>query len=61
MANKTVSISFRVDENLKKEADVLFKKLGLNTSVALNMFLLQSVKEQAIPFRPTLNSKSDNK
>lgn len=57
MANITnaVNMSFRVDKDLKKEADKLFKELGLNTSVALNMFLTQSVKEQALPFVPTNN------
>lgn len=34
----------------KKQADELFKNLGMNTSVALNMFLTQSVREQSIPF-----------
>lgn len=57
MANvsKAVNMSFRVDKNLKQQADELFKKLGMNTSVALNMFLTQSVREQSIPFVPTMN------
>ena len=33
-----INMSFRVDKYLKKEAGILFKKIGLNTSVALNMF-----------------------
>lgn len=49
----SINMSFRVDKDLKKEADELFKKLGLNTSVALNMFLSQCVREQAIPFTVT--------
>ena len=43
-------MSFRVDKNLKTQADELFKNLGMNTSVALNMFLTQCVREQSIPF-----------
>ena len=35
----TINMSFRVDKKLKKQADELFRKLGMNTSVALNMFL----------------------
>ena len=38
----------------KKQADELFKNLGMNTSVALNMFLTQSVREQSIPFIPSM-------
>ena len=54
-----INMSFRVDKNLKKEADNLFKKLGMNTSVALNMFLTQSVREQSIPFVPSMNVPSE--
>lgn len=56
MANMSnaINMSFRVDKTLKKQADELFKQLGMNTSVALNMFLTQSVREQGIPFVPTM-------
>lgn len=56
MANisNAINMSFRVDKNLKKQADELFKNLGMNTSVALNMFLAQSVREQSIPFIPSM-------
>ena len=56
MANigEAINMSFRVDKKLKKQADELFKNLGMNTSVALNMFLTQSVREQSIPFIPSI-------
>ena len=50
----TINMSFRVNKNLKTQADKLFKNLGMNTSVALNMFLTQSVREQALPFQPNI-------
>ncbi len=50
----SVNMSFRVDKRLKKQADELFKNLGMNTSVALNMFLTQSVRQQALPFLPDM-------
>ncbi len=46
-----ITISLRVDEDVKKEAETLFCKLGLNMSTAINIFLKQSVREQAIPFK----------
>lgn len=52
--SNTINMSFRVDKDLKKKADELFKNLGMNTSVALNMFLTQSVREQSIPFTPSM-------
>ena len=58
MANMSnaINMSFRVDKNLKAQADELFKNLGMNTSVALNMFLTQSVREQALPLTPNMIS-----
>ena len=52
---KTVNLNMRIDEELKYDADLLFKKLGLNTSGAVNKFLTQCVREQQIPFTPSLN------
>ena len=54
--SNTINMSFRVDKDLKRKADELFKNLGMNTSVALNMFLTQSVREQSIPFTPTMET-----
>ncbi len=55
-SSNTVNMSFRVEKKLKKQADELFKRLGLNTSVALNMFLTQCVREQGIPFTPNMGT-----
>lgn len=58
MANITnaINMSFRVDKDLKEQADELFRSLGMNTSVALNMFLTQSVREQQLPFKVSMKS-----
>lgn len=54
MAENAINMSFRIDKSVKKQADELFKNLGLNTSVALNMFLTQCIREQGLPFIPTM-------
>ena len=46
-------IQFRVDKELKNEADKLFKELGLDLGTAITLFLKQSVNKQAIPFAIT--------
>lgn len=46
-----VSTNIKIDSELKKEAQRLFDDMGLNLSTAINMFLKQAVREQAIPFR----------
>ncbi len=45
------SISIKIDPKLKKESQALFESFGLSLSSAVNMFLRQAVREQAIPFR----------
>ena len=47
MANST--ITFRTDSELKKEATELFDSLGMNLSVALNMFMRQAVIKKQFP------------
>lgn len=47
----TVSTNIKIDPVLKQEAQALFESFGLNLSTAVNMFLRQAVREQAIPFR----------
>ena len=52
---KTVNVTFRVDDELKSQADALFSELGMSLSTAFNIFLRQSVREQQLPFRVTKN------
>ena len=55
------STNIKIEENLKKEAQDLFAELGLDMTTAVNMFLAQAVKEQAIPFRvgaPKINRET---
>ena len=43
-------VSFRVDDKLKSDADRLFKSMGMNMSVAITVFLQQSVQRGKLPF-----------
>ena len=52
---KTVNVTFRVDDELKSQADSLFSELGMSLSTAFNIFLRQSVREQQLPFSVTKN------
>lgn len=49
MAAKKTNIL--VEEELKEQAQELFENLGFSFSAAINVFLKQCVREQAIPFR----------
>ncbi|WP_335934218.1 type II toxin-antitoxin system RelB/DinJ family antitoxin [Fusobacterium polymorphum] len=39
-----------VNDEVKKEAETIFKSLGLNMSVAMNLFLKKCINENGIPF-----------
>lgn len=45
-------MAFRVDKELKAEAEKVFKQMGMSASAAMNIFLAQCVREQRLPFRP---------
>ncbi len=46
----TKPINFRVDEDLKKNAEAILSEMGLTMSSALNLFLQQMVNKRALPF-----------
>lgn len=46
----TTSITIRMDENLKKQADILFDDMGLNMTTAFTMFIKAVVRQNKIPF-----------
>ena len=55
------TVTARVDENVKKEAETLFKKMGLNMSTAMNLFLKKCILEQGIPFELKVPNKETRK
>ena len=48
MAQTTLSI--RMDENVKKQFDAFCSEVGMNTSVAINLFAKAVLREGKIPF-----------
>ena len=51
MNGSTPNITIRMDANLKAQAEALFNELGMNLSTAFNIFVRQSLREGAIPFK----------
>ena len=43
-------ISFRVDDNVKREAEETLDVIGLSMSAAMNIFLKKIAREKRIPF-----------
>ncbi|MCO6558056.1 MAG: type II toxin-antitoxin system RelB/DinJ family antitoxin [Bifidobacterium sp.] len=51
----SATIAIRTDPQVKKQAQEVFKGLGLDMSSAINMFLQQTINDRGLPFRPTLS------
>ena len=51
------NVSFRIDSNLKTEAENLFDQLGMSLTTAFNIFLRQSVREGRLPFEVTTKTR----
>ena len=54
-------INIRVNDEVKKEAEIIFKSLALNMSVAINLFLKKCINEKGIPFDLKIPNKETNK
>lgn len=59
MAKTTANIS--IDEEVKAKAQKLFADLGMDLSTAVNIFLRQAIRENAIPFSVSLSSEPETK
>ena len=57
---ETTSVNLRIDKDLKKQAETLFSNLGINMTTAMNIFLKQAVREQALPFKVTAHTSHDD-
>ena len=55
MTNITIS----VDDDVKKEAEILFENLGMSISGAINIFFRQAIRDQALPFEVKVSNKYD--
>ena len=44
------NVTFRLDETLKRQAEIIYESMGLNMSSALQLFVTQTVARGSIPF-----------
>jgi len=54
---KTQMIHARVDQNLKHDAELIFKSLGINTADAIRMFFRQVTLNKGLPFEVKIPNK----
>ena len=54
---KDATVSARIDENLKSEAESILQQLGIPVSVVINTLYHQIVIQRGVPFPMTLTKK----
>lgn len=52
MATKTTTLNVRTDAATKRAAQLVFKKMGLDLSTGVNMYLARVAQDKAMPFTP---------
>ncbi len=55
------TITVRIDDKTKKEAEAVLKELGISASSAIHIFYRQIIRDQAFPFTPSLAEKEAQK
>jgi addiction module RelB/DinJ family antitoxin len=58
--NKTDLIHIRIEPDVKEKSELIFKKLGVNTSYAVSMFLNQVILRGGFPFEIQLPKVDEN-
>ena len=56
MATASTNINIRVDSDIKTKAQDVFSSMGLDMTTAINIFLRQAIRKNAIPFRLVADS-----
>ena len=51
----STNMSIRVDPELKSQAESILSQLGMNMTGAVNMFLMQIVRDRAVPLSLSLD------
>ncbi len=51
------TVSIRVEDSVKRDAETLFANLGLTMSSAVNVFFRQAIMEEALPFQVKFKRK----
>jgi len=57
MTQTAAVVNVRVNRNVKNDIEKLYESLGMNISTAVNMFFMQCLMEQGLPYQPKLKHK----
>ena len=57
--NSDTSMTIRTNSKIKKQAQEVYSKLGIDMSTAINVFLRQSIRYKGFPFEVTLQEPNE--
>lgn len=52
-----VSVNIKMEKEIRDNAKVLLNKMGLDMTTAVNMFLIQTIRQSQIPFQIKVDSE----
>ena len=55
-----VSVNIKMEKEIRDNAKILFNKMGLDMTTAVNMFLIQSIRQCSIPFEIKIDNISND-
>ena len=58
--SKSELIHIRIEPEIKHKSEQIFKRLGVNTSYAVSMFLSQVILKEGFPFEIQLPKQNNN-
>lgn len=53
-----VSVNIKMEQEIRDTAKALFNKMGLDMTTAVNLFLIQSIRQSSIPFEIKVDNES---
>ena len=56
---ESTNLNIRIEKDVKVKAEKLFDALGLNMTSAVNIFLIQAIRENGIPFEIKINTPNE--
>jgi addiction module RelB/DinJ family antitoxin len=54
------NVNVRIDENIKKSTEDVFKQIGITPSAAINLFYIQVIRTNSIPFNIIAHTPNDD-
>lgn len=53
--SRMINFNIQIDQHVKEESDALFKELGMDLAIAINVFLKQALRVGGFPFEIKIN------